>query len=64
MQNIKNLCIKSEDIVKTIDLDLVDDQIMKNERKGYIRQFDYALSNFEKEVNKTTDGDLKRALFL
>lgn len=64
MQNIKNLCIKSEDIVKTIDLDLVDDEIMKNERKGYISQFDYALSKFEKEVNKTTDGDLKRALFL
>ena len=64
MNNIQNLCIKAENIVKTIDLDLIDEPIMVKEREIFLKKFEQTLEIFKYEVNRTREGDLKRALFL
>lgn len=64
MINYPSLSISLENIVKTIDLDLVDNPILKKEREKYIDYFNETLNKFKEEVDKTKENDLKRALFL
>ena len=64
MKNYPNLCISVENIVKTINMDLVNDEIFKPPREMYINSFNEVLKIFQNEIDKTKENDLKRALFL
>lgn len=64
MKNYPNLCISLENLVKTIDMDLVNEEIFNKPREKYIAYFNEALKIFENEIDKAKENDLKRALFL
>ena len=61
MNNIEKITIKTRDIAKTIP-SLYNKDVIK-ERENYEKQFDDALDIFENEINKTTDDDLKKAIY-
>ena len=61
MENIKQIIVKTRDLAKT--LPSLYNKDMAIERENYEDKFYEALEIFKNEVNRTKNGDLKRALY-